>query len=211
MRRIAHGKGPSHGEGVHFVSHACQRGLQCLQIQRHAGVAIVVVPSSHRLNWHAREGLGDTGARDHGWVKTDQHHADGTAMTFHHRIGGQGGRYRHQRDILRLQALRQQADSPGDRLSNANSQVTLGRDGLGRRNDAVTGSVNDGRVCVGATGVHPHQVGRRRGLITCVNGHGGLFGDEMGPIIASCHVLIQTCDSLMLSLTRQAKKKAPAP
>ena len=160
MRRIAHRKRRGHGKRVHLGRHGGQRGAQSVYVQRHAGLAIVVMAAVNHCNRNTRKRLGNAGALDHGGIKTDEHHAHGAAMAFDHRVGGQRGGHRDQRNVLGRQALGQFGNGVSNGARDTNGQIALGGDRLGRCHDLVALGFNDGGVGVGAAGVYADKVRR---------------------------------------------------
>ena len=165
VRGVAHREGGRQRKGIDLRGHAVDGRIQRFQVQWRSRFAVVVVPTGDALHRHAGECLGNAGALGHGSVKADQQHADRAAMALDHRIGGQRGGYRDQRNVLRPQARGQGGNRLGNRIAHAQRQIALGGDGLGGGDDALAAGVDDGGVGVGAAGVDANQVlrgGRRR-------------------------------------------------
>ena len=84
-------------------------------------------------------------------------------MAFDHRVGGQRGGHRDQRNVLGRQALGKFGYRVSNGAGHANGQVALGGDRLGGRHDLVALGFDDGGVGVGAAGVYANKVtGLRR-------------------------------------------------
>ena len=159
MGGIAHGEGGGNREGID--RHGLQGKAQCCLVEQRRFIAVVVMAAGDQRHGHAGEGFCEADTIGHRLVETNQHHADLRTVTFDDGIGGERCRYRDQRNILRVQALRQFGDGSGDGAGDTDRQVALGGDGFRRGDDLVGGGFDDRRIGVGAAGIDADQIARR--------------------------------------------------
>ena len=156
MRRVAGGELGGDGDRADPLGEGVQSRFQRRDIQRSCLVTRVLMAAGHFDQGIIAQRLVQRRARLGIVVKTDYHQPGAAALAFDQRVGGQRGRQRDHRHVLRANCGRT-GQHRVDRRANTQCQIRARCQRLGLGQDGLRAVVEQHGIGVGATGINPQK------------------------------------------------------